>query len=55
MEQIVQQVTGRKHLVRSLVQEDDPDHMQYRMLTQGWFMGSNLRKPQAQVDELADM
>ena len=55
MEQIVQQMTGRKHLVRSLVQMDDPDHMQYRMLTQGWFMGSNLRKLKARVDELADI
>lgn len=55
MEQIVQQMTGRKHLVRSLVQMDDPDHMQYRMLTQSWFMGSNLRKLQARVDELADI
>ena len=55
MEQLVQQMTGRKHLVRSLVQMDDPDHMKYRMLTQGWFMGSNLRKLQARVDELADM
>ena len=55
MEQLVQQMTGRKHLVRSLVQMDDPDHMKYRMLTQGWFMGSNLRKLQARVDALADM
>ena len=55
MQQMVQQMTGRKHLVRSLVQMDDPDHMKYRMLTQGWFMGSNLRKLQARVDELADM
>ena len=54
MQQMVQQMTGRKHLVRSLVQMDDPDHMKYRLLTQGWFMGSNLRKLQARVDELAD-
>ena len=54
MQQMVQQMTGRKHLVRSLVQMDDPDHMKYRVLTQGWFMGSNLRKLQARVDELAD-
>ena len=54
MEQLVQQMTGRRHLVRSLVQMDDPDHMKYRMLTQGWFMGSNLRKLQTRVDELAD-
>ena len=53
MTEFVQQMTGRKHLVRSLVQMDDPDHMKYRMLTQAWFMGSNLRKLQSRVDELA--
>ena len=53
MQAVVEQMSGRKHLVRSLVQMDDPDHMKYRLLTQGWFMGSNLRKLQARVDELA--
>ena len=53
MQEMVQMMTGRKHLVRSLVQMDDPDHMKYRMLTQSWFMGTNLRKLQARVDELA--
>lgn len=52
-EEVVQAVTGRKHLIRSLVQMDDPDHMKYRMLTQGWFMGANLRKLQQRVDVLA--
>tara|TARA_E500000178_G_scaffold186638_3_gene184848 strand:- start:3015 stop:4271 length:1257 start_codon:yes stop_codon:yes gene_type:complete len=51
---LMQQLSGRKHLVRSLVQMDDPDHMRYRRLTQAWFMGSNLRKLQSRVDELAD-
>ncbi len=51
---MIRQVTGRQHLVRSLVQMDDPDHMKYRTLTQGWFMGSNLRKLQSRVDELAN-
>ncbi len=55
LEEMVSQITGRRHLVRSLVQMDDPDHMKYRMLTQGWFMGPNLRKLQAQVDALAAM
>ncbi|NOX52286.1 MAG: cytochrome P450 [Gammaproteobacteria bacterium] len=50
---LVQQMSGRKHLVRSLVQMDDPDHTKYRLLTQGWFMGSNLRKLQDRVDYLA--
>jgi cytochrome P450 len=40
-------------VVRSLVQMDDPDHTKYRMLTQAWFMGSNLRKLQGMVDALA--
>ena len=53
IDQMVQQAIGRKHLVRSLVQMDDPDHMKYRVLTQGWFMGSNLRKLQGRIDELA--
>ncbi len=55
MQEMVQAMTGRKHIIRSLVQMDDPDHMKYRMLTQGWFMGSNLRKLQSRVDELAKM
>ena len=50
---VVQQVFGRRHLVRSLVQMDDPDHSKYRMLTQAWFMGANLRKLQGKVDALA--
>lgn len=53
--ELVQSVVGRKHLVRSLVQMDDPDHMKYRLLTQGWFMGSNLRKLQGRIDELATL
>ncbi len=55
MNEMVESIIGRKHLVRSLVQMDDPDHMRYRTLTQAWFMGSNLRKLQARVDELAKM
>ncbi len=46
-------VTGRKHLIRTLVQMDDPEHAAYRRLTQGWFMGANLRKLQSEVNRLA--
>jgi len=53
MDAMLEQMSGRKHLVRSLVQMDDPDHMKYRVLTQGWFMGSNVRKLQGQIDQLA--
>lgn len=49
----VESVLGRRHLVRSLIAMDEPDHMKYRRLTQGWFMGKNLKKLQARVDALA--
>lgn len=53
VEALVTHMTGRKHLVRSLVQMDDPDHLQYRLLTQSWFMGHNLRKLQDNINVLA--
>ena len=40
-------------LLYTLVQMDEPDHMKYRALTQGWFMPQNLRKLEARVPELA--
>ncbi|MCH2656926.1 MAG: cytochrome P450 [Dehalococcoidia bacterium] len=53
IEVMVEHLLGRKHLVRSLVQMDDPDHTKYRLLTQGWFGGPNLRKLQNDIDNLA--
>ena len=50
---LVQHMTGRHHLVRSLVEMDDPDHSAYRALAQPWFLGSNLRRLADRVDELA--
>ena len=50
---IVRLLTGRKHLIRSLTQMDDPDHSKYRKLTQGWFAGTSLRALQSRVDILA--
>ncbi|WP_296494805.1 cytochrome P450 [Phenylobacterium sp.] len=44
---------GSPHLVRSLVQMDNPDHMAYRRLTQGWFMPQNLRKLEDRIREIA--
>lgn len=44
---------GSPHLVRSLVQMDNPDHMAYRRLTQGSFMPQNLRSLEARIRELA--
>ena len=44
---------GSPHLVRSLVQMDNPDHMAYRRLTQGWFLPQNLRSREARIREIA--
>ena len=49
----IQQLTGRRHLVRSLVQMDDPDHMKYRMLTAAFFTRQRLAQMKDTVDELA--
>jgi cytochrome P450 len=46
-------ITGTPHLVRSLVQMDEPDHMKYRLLTQAWFMPANVRKREADIRALA--
>ena len=46
-------VTGTPHLVRSLVQMDEPDHMKYRALTQAWFMPQSVRKREADIRALA--
>ena len=49
----VQQLTGRRHLVRSLVTMDDPDHARYRALTQEWFARSNLLALTDRIEQLA--
>src|SRR5262245_41693451 len=46
-------VTGTPHLVRSLVQMDEPDHMNYRTLTQAWFMPQSVRKREEEIRALA--
>ncbi len=54
---------GSPHLVRSLVQMDNPDHLNYRRLTQAWFLPQNLRSldqrirdiAKASIDKMADM
>src|SRR5580704_10909836 len=40
-------------LLYTLVQMDEPDHMKYRALTQGWFMPQNLRKLEDGIRTLA--
>ncbi|MES2895207.1 MAG: cytochrome P450 [Pseudomonadota bacterium] len=44
---------GSPHLVRSLVQMDNPDHMAYRRLTQGSFVPQNLRALEPRIREIA--
>ena len=44
---------GSPHLVRSLVQMDNPDHMAYRRVTQGSFLPQNLRVLEARIREIA--
>jgi cytochrome P450 len=53
-ERKVREMTGGSpHLVRSLVQMDNPDHMDYRRLTQAWFMPPNLRTLEVRIREIA--
>jgi len=40
-------------LLYTLVQMDEPDHMKYRALTQGWFMPQNVRRLEGRIRELA--
>jgi cytochrome P450 len=42
------------HLVKSLVQMDDPEHRLHRQLTADWFLPKNLGRLQARLDELAE-
>ena len=41
------------HLVKSLVQMDDPEHKAHRSLTTDWFLPKNLNKLLPRLDELA--
>jgi cytochrome P450 len=44
---------GSPHLVRALVQMDNPDHRAYRMLTQGAFAPQSLRRLEGRIREIA--
>ncbi|MFZ3035629.1 MAG: cytochrome P450 [Parvibaculum sp.] len=62
-QKVRQLMGGSPHLVRSLVQMDNPDHIAYRRLTQSWFLPQNLKKLDGRikdiskvfVDRMADM
>ncbi|MBU6316413.1 MAG: cytochrome P450 [Acidobacteria bacterium] len=42
------------HLVKSLVQMDDPEHRLHRNLTSDWFLPKNLARLDARLQQLAD-
>ncbi|HUO92221.1 MAG TPA: cytochrome P450 [Rhizomicrobium sp.] len=44
---------GSPHLVKSLVQMDNPEHGGYRRLTQPYFLAQNLKKLELRVREIA--
>lgn len=46
-------IMGGPHLVRTLVQMDDPDHYKYRHLTQQWFLPQNVRTRDEAVRSIA--
>ncbi|MGB1088745.1 MAG: cytochrome P450, partial [Alphaproteobacteria bacterium] len=46
-------MTGSNHILRSLVDMDNPDHSKYRLLTQAWFMPKNVKTREAAVRKLA--
>ncbi len=52
-EKVLEMTGGSPHLVRSLVQMDNPDHFNYRRLTQAWFLPQNLRKLEGRIREIA--
>ena len=44
---------GSPHLVRSLVQMDEPDHTKIRSLTASWFAPGNVRKIEGEIRAIA--
>ena len=54
LEVVIQQMVGRKHLVRSLITMDAPDHIQYRTIAQRWFMRGNLKRIEGRIKQLAE-
>ena len=50
---IRQMTGGSPHLIRALVSMDAPEHLQFRMMTQSWFMPANLKKLDAPIRAMA--
>jgi cytochrome P450 len=45
---------GNPNIQNTLITMDPPQHMKFRLLTQGWFMPKNLARLDARIGELAD-
>jgi len=52
-EEIRRRSTTGRHIIRSLVRIDDPDHKVLRALTNDWFLPANLQKLRGRIEELA--
>jgi cytochrome P450 len=52
-QKVRQMMGGSPHIVRSLVQMDNPDHGNYRRLTQPYFLPQNVRKLEPRIREIA--
>lgn len=52
-QKVRQLMGGSPHLVRSLVQMDNPDHIAYRRLTQAWFLPQNLKKLDGRIKDIS--
>lgn len=50
---IRERMGGSPHLLRTLVQMDAPDHIKYRLLTQGWFAPPNVKLREEGVRKIA--
>jgi cytochrome P450 len=44
---------GSPHIQRTLISMDPPEHMKFRLLTQGWFMPKNLKLLDERIGQLA--
>ena len=47
------EVTGRPSMLQTLVQLDEPEHMQLRKLTQKWFMPGSIKKRSDDIEGIA--
>ena len=47
------EVTGRPSMLQTLVQLDEPEHMQLRKLTQKWFMPGSIKKRTDDIEDIA--